>query len=158
MADRPLGQYPGAHYLLEQRAALRLIPPMALPLGRNALLRIVPFAVFMLLLALRGATLDAGVARGWALDLRRCRAGRGRLLAVFWREYGELARQNWPSPPDLALAAGVGLKVSALWIHLDAPWMTIGQPAATFVPLDAKDAWTCRWWPCAGSARPSWCR
>ena len=30
--------------------------------------------------------------------------------------------------------------VFALWIHLDAPWMTIGSPSATFLPVDAQGA------------------
>ena len=32
----------------------------------------------------------------------------------------------------------VGLVVFGLWIHLDAPWMTVGETTATFHPLDAE--------------------
>ena len=59
------------------------------------------------------------------------------MLFAWRREYGELARQTLPDARELAWAVGVGLLVFALWIHLDAPWMTVGEPTATFHPLDA---------------------
>ena len=64
----------------------------------------------------------------------------GGLLAYFWREYGELVAQTWPSLSEIALGVGVGLVVFALWIQLDAPWMTIGSPSASFLPLDPAGA------------------
>ena len=39
--------------------------------------------------------------------------------------------------PHSAHCVAVGAAVFALWIHLDAPWMLLGVPTATFVPLDA---------------------
>jgi CAAX prenyl protease-like protein len=111
---------------------------VALSLSRDAVVRIAPFAVFMLLLVLRGAAPADG---SWGLDPRWLYGASvlacGALLAGFWREYGELARQTWPDLRELALAAAVGLAVSVLWIHLDAPWMTIGEPSAPFAPLAA---------------------
>jgi CAAX prenyl protease-like protein len=102
-------------------------------LSRDAWLRIAPFALFMALLALRGAAAADG-ARGF--DPQRLYAvsvlGCGALLAVWWREYGELARQTLPDAREALAALGVGLAVFALWIHLDAPWMTIGAPSAPF--------------------------
>ena len=62
----------------------------------------------------------------------------GALLAYFWRGYGELVRQQWPTAAEAALGVGVGLVVFALWIHLDAPWMKLGSPSATFLPFDAQ--------------------
>jgi CAAX prenyl protease-like protein len=102
-------------------------------LSRDAWLRIAPFALFMALLALRGAAAADG-ARGfdpqwlYAVSVLGC----GALLAVWWREYGELARQTLPDAREALAALGVGLAVFALWIHLDAPWMTIGAPSAPF--------------------------
>ena len=110
---------------------------MALQLSRASLARIVPFAAFMVLLALRGAVPEDG---SWGIDPRWIYGVTvlvvGGLLAYYWREYGELVMQNWPSLAELALAVGGGVVVFALWIHLDAPWMTIGTPSATFLPLD----------------------
>jgi CAAX prenyl protease-like protein len=110
---------------------------MNLPLSRDAWLRIVPFAVFMLLLALRGSAPADG---SWGFDPRWLYAASvlvvGVLLARFWRQYGELALQNWPLPRQLALSAGVGFIVFVLWIHLDAPWMVVGDAAAAYVPYD----------------------
>ncbi len=107
-------------------------------LSRAAWLRLLPFVAFMALLALRGM---APSDRGWGFDARWLYAANlvlvGGLLAHWWREYGELARQNRPDLAEALLAVGVGLGVFVLWIHLDAPWMQIGQPTAAFVPLGA---------------------
>ncbi len=62
----------------------------------------------------------------------------GGLLLAWRRHYGELARQNLPSRGEAALAVGVGLAVFMAWIHLDAPWMQMGEPTAAFVPQDAQ--------------------
>jgi hypothetical protein len=102
-------------------------------LSRDAWLRIAPFALFMALLALRGA---APTDSSWGLDPQWLYAasvlGCGALLAWWWREYGELARQTLPDAREALIAVGVGVAVFALWIHLDAPWMTIGTPSAPF--------------------------
>jgi len=120
---------------------------MALQLSRAAVARIVPFAAFMVLLAVRGEVPADG---SWGIDPRWVYGLTvlvvGGLLAYFWREYGELVSQTWPSPSEFALGVGVGLVVFALWINLDAPWMTIGSPSATFLPLDGAGALI---WPLA---------
>lgn len=108
-------------------------------LSRAALLRLLPFVAFMGLLALRGiAPTDAR----WGFDTRWLYALNlllvGGMLCAWWREYGELARQNLPGPVEWAAAVALGLVVFALWIQLDAPWMHIGEPTAPFVPLDAQ--------------------
>ena len=111
---------------------------MALPLNRAALARVVPFAAFMVLLAVRGAVPDDG---SWSIDPRWLYGVTvlvvGGLLAWFWREYGELVSQTLPSLMEAALAVAVGLAVFGLWIHLDAPWMRLGEPSAGFIPKDA---------------------
>ena len=110
---------------------------MALQFNRAAQARIVPFAAFMILLAVRGIVPEDG---SWGIDPRWIYGVTvlvvGGLLATYWREYGELVMQNRPSLAELALATGVGLVVFGLWIHLDAPWMTLGSPSARFLPLD----------------------
>lgn len=112
---------------------------MALPLSRGALARVVPFVLFMLLLAVRGslpADGSAGIDPRWVYGVGVLLAGG----ALWWfrREYGELARQARPDGGELTLAIVVGLVVYALWITLDAPWMSIGSPTATFQPTDAQ--------------------
>jgi CAAX prenyl protease-like protein len=106
--------------------------------NRAAQARCVPFAVFMLLLALRGAVPGDG---SWGIDSRWIYAitvlAVGGLLAWYWREYGELVKQTLPSWAETGLAVLVGGVVFALWIRLDAPWMQIGEPAASFAPIDA---------------------
>ena len=108
-------------------------------LSRAARVRLLPFAAFMAVLALRGlAPTDDrwGFDTRWLYGLNLLVVG-GMLLA-WWREYGELARQNGLLPREWMLSIAVGLAVFALWIRLDAPWMHIGEPAASFVPVDAQ--------------------
>ncbi|SEK84053.1 hypothetical protein SAMN05216359_103291 [Roseateles sp. YR242] len=105
-------------------------------LNAAAWARVVPFALFMGLLALRGAV-PSDNAWGWdprwfyALNLVVV----GGALAWYWRQYGELARQNLPRWREVVASVGVGLVVFALWIVLDAPWMQLGEPTAAFVPV-----------------------
>lgn len=100
--------------------------------------RIAPFAIFMALLALRGALPDDGLA---GIDARWVYGGAvllvGALLIGCWRDYGELAAQTLPTGREALFAAAVGLVVSLLWTHLDAPWLRLGEATARFVPVDA---------------------
>jgi len=111
---------------------------MAWVLNRAAQARCVPFAAFMLLLALRGVVPGDS---SWGIDPRWIYAATvlvvGALLGWYWREYGELVKQTRPSWSEAALATVVGLIVFALWIRLDAPWMQLSEPSAAFVPIDA---------------------
>jgi uncharacterized protein len=106
-------------------------------LSRAARARILPFAVFMLMLALRGALPADGTAGidprwvyGWTVALV------GGLLLWFWREYGELVAQTLPTAREAALAVATGVIVFLLWINLDAPWMRLGEATAGFRPVD----------------------
>jgi hypothetical protein len=107
-------------------------------IGRAGWVRVLPFLAFMVLLALRGL---APAEDRWGIDPRWLYAAKigivGALLALFRREYGELSRALWPDARELMLAVVSGLAVFVLWISLDAPWMTVGLPVATFVPVDA---------------------
>ena len=107
-------------------------------LSADALRRVVPFVVFMALLFLRG---QAPLDDSWGFDTRWLYGLTlpvvGGLLLWWWRRYGELHRQNLPSAREWLLSVVVGVVVFALWIHLDAPWMQLGEPSARFVPLDA---------------------
>ncbi len=112
---------------------------MALPISRAALARTLPFAAFMVLLALRGSLPPDGLFGldpRWVYGLTVLIVGA--LLAWFWREYGELVAQTVPSLSEAALAVVVGVVVFGLWINLDAPWMRLGEASAGFVPTDAK--------------------
>jgi uncharacterized protein len=114
---------------------------MPFSLHRDALIRIAPFALFMLLLALRGAAPADG---SWGFDPRWLYGitvlAVGALMAWCWREYGELARQTLPDVREALTAAAVGLLVFVLWIHLDAKWMTLGEPSAAFAPVTTTGA------------------
>ena len=112
---------------------------MALPLSRAALVRTVPFAAFIVLLAVRGNLPPEGafgVDPRWVYGLTVLVVGG--LLAWFWRDYGELVPQTLPSVSEAVLAVVVGVAVFALWVNLDAPWMRLGEVSAGFVPTDAQ--------------------
>jgi uncharacterized protein len=117
-------------------------------LGRNALLRIAPFALFMLLLAVRGIAPEDG---RWGFDPRWLYAvsvlAVGSALAASWRDYGELARPVWPDLREAALAVAAGALVFVLWIGLDEPWMRLGEATAGFRPVDAQGRLI---WPLVG--------
>jgi uncharacterized protein len=109
--------------------------------NRSALARIAPFALFMALLIARSkAPADGawGFAPQWLYAVSVVIAGF--VLAVCWREYGELARQTLPDAREGLLAIAAGALVFVLWINLDAAWMTIGTPSAPFEPLVADGA------------------
>lgn len=109
---------------------------MMASLNRSAWARIAPFALFMLLLALRGAWPPGGL---WGLDGRWLYAVQtlavGTLLIVLSRQYGELVVQNLPTGREWLISVAVGAGVFVLWVTLDRPWMKVGEPAASFVPL-----------------------
>jgi uncharacterized protein len=104
----------------------------------SSLARIVPFALFMVLLALRGwmgGQTDPPFDPRWLYGATVVLVAA--LLLMWRREYGELSRQLAPTLKEWALAFVVGMLIFGLWIQLDAPWMVLGQPAAGFVPLNA---------------------
>ena len=108
-------------------------------LSRAGWLRVLPFVLFMALLGLRGQWQPAwwpGFDERWLYGAQALLPAL--LLAWCWREYGEFNRQNLPTAGEAALAVAVGLGVFGLWIHLDAPWMQLVTPSASFVPLDAQ--------------------
>ena len=94
-----------------------------------------PFAVFMVWLALRGSLPEGpGLDTRWIYGLSVLMVGS--MLVRRWREYGELARQTWLTAREALEAVVVGLLVFVAWIHLDAPWMTLADPTASFLPID----------------------
>ncbi len=106
--------------------------------------RIAPFVVFLLLLAVRGWTPDdnaLGIDPRWIYGVTVLVVGA--MLAFWWRDYRELALAALPTASQAALSVAVGLAVFVAWIHLDAPWMILGTPTATFVPLT--DRGTLHW-------------
>jgi CAAX prenyl protease-like protein len=109
---------------------------MAFRMTRAARVRALPFLGYMLLLMLRGAVPADG---SWGIDSRWIYGLTvlvvGGMLVAWRREYGELARQNLPDASQGIAAVIVGLLVFVLWIHLDAPWMLLGEPTAEFRPL-----------------------
>jgi hypothetical protein len=111
-------------------------------LSPAALARCVPFFVFMGLLALRGYwPASLGLDARWIYGAQTVIVAG--LLARYWRDYGELARQNLPDAREAGWAVVVGIAVFAIWTQLDAPWMQLGSATASFVPLD-------------GEGRPIW--
>lgn len=99
--------------------------------------RVIPFALFMALLALRA---NWPVAQDSWLDPRWLYGASvlvvGGSLAYFWRRYGELGRGSGLSFWHALLAMAVGVVVFVLWVWLTEPWMLLGEPSASFRPVD----------------------
>jgi hypothetical protein len=104
-------------------------------LSRAAWARVIPFALFMVLLAVRGYM----PADSTWLDGRWVYGGSvlivGFSLAYFWRQYSELAGSIKLSAWHWLLALAVGAVVFKLWVLLTEPWMMLGRPTATFRPV-----------------------
>ncbi|MCC6219252.1 MAG: CAAX prenyl protease-related protein, partial [Aquabacterium sp.] len=99
--------------------------------------RVIPFALFMALLALR-ANWPAG--DGGVLDPRWLYGVSvlvvGGSLVYFWRRYGELGRGSGLSFWHALLSMAVGVVVFVLWVWLTEPWMMLGEASASFRPVD----------------------
>lgn len=103
-----------------------------------ALARCVPFVLFMVLLALRGAVPPDG---SWGIDPRwiygvSVLVVSGALL-FYWPRYTELGGGQGLTWKEALLSVAVGLVVYMLWIELNHPWMMLGEAAAGFRPVDA---------------------
>jgi len=101
--------------------------------------RCLPFAVFIVALAARGA-IDGHADTRWLYPLQ---AGAGALaLAFLWRHYSELRadRRAVARPTHWLMSLGAGMVVFLLWITLTEPWMRVGEPVAAFIPVDADDS------------------
>jgi CAAX prenyl protease-like protein len=94
--------------------------------------RLLPFAAFIALLAIRGALGDGNDQ--FSLWLYALQAGLPAvLLTLLWPRFSELAVT--PRGGGRWFAAVVlGLAVFLFWIHATEPWMRLGQPLTSFVP------------------------
>jgi hypothetical protein len=97
---------------------------MPAPRLSPALVRILPFAVYVGLMALESALPAEWKAPGRSLYALQV-AATAALLLLFRREYFELREQPKQAATWLA-ALAVGLGVFVLWINLDLPWATFG--------------------------------
>ena len=101
-----------------------------------AFVRSLPFVLFIVALAVRGAV-DGHTDTRWLYPLQ---AGASAIaLALLWKHYSELRHDRRAAirPAQWLMSVGVGLLVFVLWIVLTEPWMRMGEPVAAFVPVDA---------------------
>lgn len=107
-------------------------------LTRAGWARVVPFGLFMILLAVRGyvpqdaAWLDARWVYGLSVVIV------GGSIAYFWRDYTEFGPASRLTLQQAVIAVVVGAVVFQLWILLTEPWMMLGTPTANFRPVDAE--------------------
>ena len=100
------------------------------------LVRVLPFALYIALLALEGVLPD--LAPGFDVRwLYPVKAGLVALaLAVLWRHYSEL--KTWGlSAINLLLSVAVGIVVLVLWVNLDAGWMLLGEAGEGYNPKNS---------------------
>lgn len=106
----------------------------------SVLVRVGPFVLFMVLLAVRGAWPEGGpIDPRWLYGVSTVVVGYS--LIHLRRHYREL--HGWAAPGGASvwrsagLAVFAGVVLFALWIELSHPWMMLGQPTASFKPVDA---------------------
>ena len=115
--------------------------------GSGALPRLLPFAVYLFFLALAEVIawvsphFSAVAALGqwanlWIYPLKT--AAVLAVLVYFWPCYDELNLKRTVKPRDVLLAAITGVVVYVLWVRMDWPWATEGQPGG-YNPLLAGD-------------------
>jgi len=115
--------------------------------GSGALPRLLPFAVYLFFLALAEVIawvsphFSAVAALGqwanlWIYPLKT--AAVLAVLVYFWPCYDELNLKRTVKPRDVLLAAVTGVVVYVLWVRMDWPWATQGQPGG-YNPLLAGD-------------------
>jgi CAAX prenyl protease-like protein len=113
----------------------------------GALPRVLPFAVYLFFLALAEVIawlsphLSAVAALGLRANLWIYPLKTAAVLAVliyFWPCYDELNVKRTLKPRDVLLAAIIGVVVYVLWVRMDWPWATQGQPGG-YNPLLAGD-------------------
>lgn len=112
-------------------------------LTRAAWVRVIPFVLFMVLLAVRGHFMPAeGEDPTGALDPRWIYGLSVLLVSAslifFRREYSELLAGSRLTFSHVLLSIAVGVVVFVLWTRLTAPWMMLGEPAAGFRPVDGE--------------------
>ncbi len=97
--------------------------------------RILPFAAFILIMALQpllSGLLAPAIDPRWLYALRAGAAGA--LLIALWPHLGELAAVRRPGWRQLALAGVVGGGVLAAWLLLDGGVFIVGQSGPGFDP------------------------
>ena len=98
-----------------------------------SVVRVLPFALYMVVLALEGALSDY-VPEFDVRWLYPVKAGLVAVaLAVLWRYYDELRRWGL-SALNLLLSVAVGVVVLVLWVNLDAGWMLMGDMGEGYDP------------------------
>lgn len=98
------------------------------------LARLVPFAVFIGLLAVDpwlGRQLADVIDPRWLYGVRSLIVGG--LLWLLWRHFEDLG-EGRPALRECLLGVGVGLAVLAIWLTLDSGFFVIGQAGAGFDP------------------------
>lgn len=100
---------------------MEFVPDTIFRLFLHLFARVLPFAVFIALLAAQSL---AGSDNAWLT------VGRGLgvavLLAFLWPRYVELRGQRSPAK-EWIIAVAVGLTVFVAWIHLDHPWLAFSS-------------------------------
>ena len=108
-------------------------------LAHPAVMRAVPFAIFIVFIALSSLVPEIGPQQA-AGDLRWLEVLRAAsvtaALVFFWRGYGELRAAGDVKPHRWLLAVSCGLAVFVVWIHFDHGWAVVGRTAG-FDPTGA---------------------
>lgn len=125
-------------YAVPAAAALPADAPM---FNRAAWIRILPFAAYLAFIVVGDVLERLGASPGvmrWLYPVKIALVAG--LLALFWRQYGEL--KSFRLSPAATLAAlAAGVVVLVLWVNLDTGWMVVGAPAGYDPRVDGRVDW-----------------
>lgn len=125
-------------YAVPGTAALPADAPM---FNRAAWARILPFAAYLAFIVIGDVLerLDASAeVMRWLYPAKIALVAG--LLALFWRQYGELKSFRL-SPLSVLAALATGVVVLVLWINLSSGWMVVGSPAGYDPRVDGRIDW-----------------
>ncbi|MCU0869686.1 MAG: CAAX prenyl protease-related protein [Burkholderiales bacterium] len=107
---------------------------MTLDLAHPAVARSIPFALYIVILAIGGEVPDTAFDTRWLYPVQ---AGLVAVaLAVLWKHYAELRRPGPTSALHVIAGLVVGAIVFVLWIAMVEPWMVFGEMGKGYDPRD----------------------
>lgn len=118
---------------------------------RAALARVAPFAVFMACIGLEEILRLPAVSAAWPLSERTLLSlyplrptAALILLLLFRKHYTELVWADLARAGQTLRSLALGLLVFALWVNLDWPFATLGEPPGFNPTIFPEGPW--RWW------------
>ncbi len=119
---------------------MSIIETITKTIKSDAFPRIIPFAIFMLIMIIESAVKKAEIS---GIDLRWVDAVSliivSGILLVYWSKYSELKKVDSNRGIDWLITIVIGIGIFVIWINLDQAWATMTEidPEAKYNPYAA---------------------